>query len=115
MFSNCLPQTSALKMITAEEAVSCGRVEIGGRAVTGRQNSLYSQLGYCPQFDTVWPRISLQEHLQLFARIRGVPEEDIRGTASMIYNGKGKDLTNPNSFRIMVEELKSQDTCCPTF
>ena len=77
LFSNCLPQTSALKMITAEEAVSCGRVEIGGRAVTGRQNSLYSQLGYCPQFDTVWPRISLQEHLQLFARIRGVPEEDI--------------------------------------
>ena len=38
---------------------------------------MYSKLGYCPQFDTVWPRVRLEEHLQLFARIRGVPEEDI--------------------------------------
>ena len=72
-----VPQTSALKMMTAEEAVSGGRVEISGQTVNTRQSSVYSQLGYCPQFDTVWPRIRLQEHLQLFARIRGVPEEEI--------------------------------------
>ena len=77
--TNCPPQTSALKMMTAEEALSGGRLEISGRAVTGRQSSVYSQLGYCPQFDTVWPRIRLREHLQLFARIRGVPEQDIGG------------------------------------
>ena len=63
--------------MTAEEAVSGGRVEISGQTVNTRQSSVYSQLGYCPQFDTVWPRIRLQEHLQLFARIRGVPEEEI--------------------------------------
>ena len=64
-------------MMTAEEAVSGGTVEISGQRVGSRQSSVFSQLGYCPQFDTVWPRVKLQEHLQLFARIRGVPEEDI--------------------------------------
>ena len=63
--------------MTAEEAVSGGTVEISGQRVGSRQSSVFSQLGYCPQFDTVWPRVKLQEHLQLFARIRGVPEEDI--------------------------------------
>lgn len=32
----------------------------------------YSLLGVCPQFDCVWDDLTVQEHLALYARIKGV-------------------------------------------
>ena len=80
-------KTSAMKMMTGEEGLSVGRVEVTGLEVRSRQSSVYHQLGYCPQLDTVWPRLTLQEHLQLFARIRGVPERDIGGLVRSYLRG----------------------------
>ena len=74
-------------MMTAEEAVTVGQVEISGERVGSRQSPVFSQLGYCPQVDTVWPRVRLEEHLQLFARIRGVPEADIGGLVESYTRG----------------------------
>ena len=64
-----------------------GQVEISGELVGSRQSSVFSQLGYCPQTDTVWPRVRLQEHLQLFARIRGVAEAEIEGLVESYTRG----------------------------
>jgi len=36
-------------------------------------------LGYCPQFDAILDLMSVREHLELYARIKGVPEPDVRG------------------------------------
>lgn len=33
-----------------------------------------SSLGYCPQHDCVWRRITVKEHLQLYCDVRGVKE-----------------------------------------
>lgn len=35
-------------------------------------------MGYCPQFDGLDDLLTAAEHLQLYARLRGVPEEDIK-------------------------------------
>ena len=80
-------KTSAMKMVTSEEAVTGGRVEVTGMEVRGSQSSVYDQLGYCPQADTLWQRLSPREHLRLFARIRGVPERDIDGLVSNYLRG----------------------------
>jgi hypothetical protein len=34
-------------------------------------------LGYCPQFDSLLELLTVKEHLELFARIKGVPERDL--------------------------------------
>lgn len=31
------------------------------------------QIGYCPQFDALLEYLTVQEHLELYARIKGVP------------------------------------------
>lgn len=39
------------------------------------------QIGYCPQFDALLEFLTVQEHLELYARIKGVPEtrmKDVR-------------------------------------
>ena len=34
-------------------------------------------LGYCPQFDALCGLLTGREHLELYARLRGVPEKDV--------------------------------------
>lgn len=35
-------------------------------------------MGYCPQFDGLDDLLTAAEHLQLYARLRGVPEGDVK-------------------------------------
>ena len=35
-------------------------------------------MGYCPQFDGLDNLLTAAEHLQLYARLRGVPEQDVK-------------------------------------
>lgn len=34
-------------------------------------------VGYCPQLNPLWPRITLQEHLEIYAAIKGLHQRDI--------------------------------------
>ncbi|XP_026105113.1 ATP-binding cassette sub-family A member 5-like [Carassius auratus] len=34
-------------------------------------------VGYCPQVNPLWPRITLQEHLEIYAAIKGIQQHDI--------------------------------------
>ena len=37
---------------------------------------------YCPQFDALFDKLTVREHLQLYARIKGVKENKIPGIVS---------------------------------
>lgn len=51
-----------------------------------------SKLGYCPQHDALLDLLTVREHLELFGRIKGVPEKDLnRFVVSVIDE---MDLTN---------------------
>ncbi len=34
---------------------------------------------YCPQFDALYDLLTVREHLELFARIKGIEEPDVNG------------------------------------
>ncbi len=38
---------------------------------------VHQNLGYCPQFDAICPLLTGLEHLQFYARLRGVPPQDV--------------------------------------
>jgi len=40
--------------------------------------SVHQNLGYCPQFDALCPQLTGKEHIELYARLRGVPEQDVK-------------------------------------
>jgi ATP-binding cassette subfamily A (ABC1) protein 5 len=40
-------------------------------------------MGYCPQHDAQWKNITVREHLECYAAIRGVPPSDINRYGNM--------------------------------
>lgn len=66
-------KTTTMKIITAEEAATRGRVLIGGQSITSNISDAFQLLGYCPQHDALWKNITVREHLECYAAIRGVP------------------------------------------
>ena len=54
-------------------APSAGDAYVGGLSVTRDAAALRGRLGVCPQFDVLWPDLSVEQHLRLFAAIKGYP------------------------------------------
>ena len=42
-------------------------------------DSPLEHVGYCPQVNPLWPRITLQEHLEIYAAIKGLRGQDVPG------------------------------------
>jgi len=41
------------------------------------KSHVFREIGFCPQEDPLWPVITLKEHLQCYAELRGIPEPDV--------------------------------------
>lgn len=41
-------------------------------------SNVHQNMGYCPQFDAIDDLLTGREHLHLYARLRGVPAEEIK-------------------------------------
>ncbi|XP_074040228.1 cholesterol transporter ABCA5 [Leptinotarsa decemlineata] len=80
-------KTTTMKIITAEEAPTRGRVQIGGESINSNMNSAFQLLGYCPQHDALWKNITVREHLECYAAIRGVSYQDIPRIVSLYLSG----------------------------
>uniref|UniRef100_A0A8C3V2K4 ABC transporter domain-containing protein n=1 Tax=Catharus ustulatus TaxID=91951 RepID=A0A8C3V2K4_CATUS len=60
-------KSTTLKMISGGVAVTAGEVLLRGGD---------GALGWCPQQDPLWPHLTVLQHLEAFAAIRGMREED---------------------------------------
>ena len=40
-------------------------------------DEVHQNMGYCPQFDAINELLTGREHLELYAILRGVPEEEV--------------------------------------
>nr|CAD7408080.1 unnamed protein product [Timema cristinae] len=80
-------KTTTMKIMIAEEAASKGRVKIGGHNITSNVDEAFQMMGYCPQHDAQWKNITVREHLECYAAIRGVPSSDIARVVDMYLAG----------------------------
>ncbi|XP_031848316.1 cholesterol transporter ABCA5 isoform X1 [Nomia melanderi] len=80
-------KTTTMKIIIAEEAASRGRVHIGGHNIYSNMSEAFRQMGYCPQHDAQWKNITVREHLECYAAIRGVPWGDIGRIVDLYLSG----------------------------
>lgn len=60
-------------MLTGDEMVTDGDAIISGNSIVSQLDDARQNLGYCPQEDALLSSLTGIEHLQLFARLRGVP------------------------------------------
>ena len=59
-------------MLTGDEVASDGSASILGHQLDLNRRSFLSQIGYCPQFDSIIPQLTGRELLRLMCRVRGV-------------------------------------------
>ncbi|KAK3091975.1 hypothetical protein FSP39_024134 [Pinctada imbricata] len=71
-------KTTTLNMVIAEQSPTKGKVMIAGHNIRSAASDAYTCMGYCPQHDALWDMLTLQEHLEIYAAIQGIPSDQIR-------------------------------------
>eukprot|EP00941_MAST-03F_sp_MAST-3F-sp1_P001419 g1419.t1 len=67
-------KSTTFKMLSGDVLPSSGTALLGGRDVLRQQIAVRRLIGYCPQHNALLPRLTVSEHLYLFARIKGVTD-----------------------------------------
>jgi len=71
-------KTTCMGMLTCEFPPSGGEAFVGGKGILSQPAKVQQQIGYCPQFDALLDCLTGREHLQLYAKIKGVPARQIK-------------------------------------
>jgi ABC-type multidrug transport system ATPase subunit len=73
----CLSVCPSVRQLTCS-AHATGMMEptsgdalINGLSIRDHMDAIRRSLGVCPQFDILWPDITVREHLHLYAAIKG--------------------------------------------
>jgi len=64
--------------LSGEFPPSSGQAFLANNDIVSDQDRCRRLLGYCPQFDALLDLLTAREHLELFARIKGVPESAMK-------------------------------------
>ncbi|KAK3023526.1 hypothetical protein RJ639_044792 [Escallonia herrerae] len=67
----------ALFIEQREECPSGGSAFVFGKDIRLNSKAARQHIGYCPQFDALLEFVTVKEHLELYARIKGVPDHKL--------------------------------------
>nr|GEU87189.1 ABC transporter A family member 2-like [Tanacetum cinerariifolium] len=73
-------KTTAINCLTGITPVTEGDALIYGHSIRSSvgMSNIQKMIGVCPQFDILWDALSGQEHLYLFASIKGLPPASLK-------------------------------------
>uniref|UniRef100_A0AAQ4RMK2 P-type phospholipid transporter n=1 Tax=Gasterosteus aculeatus aculeatus TaxID=481459 RepID=A0AAQ4RMK2_GASAC len=74
-------KTSTFRMLTGDTSITYGEAFLNQHSVMTEMERVHQLMGYCPQFDALSDLLTGREHLELYARLRGVPEESVTKVA----------------------------------
>uniref|UniRef100_A0A452J5G4 ABC transporter domain-containing protein n=1 Tax=Gopherus agassizii TaxID=38772 RepID=A0A452J5G4_9SAUR len=69
-------KSTTINMITGETTLTAGQV--------GETESPTGFLGHCPQENPLWPNLTVQQHLEVYAAVKGMRKEDAAVTIKRI-------------------------------
>lgn len=70
-------KTTTFKMMTGDERITSGTAYVKGMNLAADVNSVYKEIGYCPQFDALLDDLTGREILRIFCLLRGVQRDRI--------------------------------------
>jgi len=72
-------KTTTFKMLTGDLSPTSGDAYIQGYSVRNNLKQVHENVGYCPQFDALIEEMTGRETITMYARLRGIPEPEIKG------------------------------------
>jgi ATP-binding cassette subfamily A (ABC1) protein 3 len=73
--TNGAGKTSTFKVLTGDISASFGEATIMGYEMPQNLIQIRHLVGYCPQFDSILENLTAQEHLELYANLKGIKPE----------------------------------------
>jgi ATP-binding cassette subfamily A (ABC1) protein 3 len=71
-------KSTAIGMLTGLIPPSAGTATVEGRDIRQDMPEIRKNLGVCPQHDILFPMLTVEEHLILFASFKGTPRSDLK-------------------------------------
>lgn len=68
-------KTTTFKSLTNGIVPTSGTIMINGQDTRKSFDQIRKMIGYCPQYDCVFDLLTVEEHLEYYARIKGIPLE----------------------------------------
>uniref|UniRef100_A0A8C5ZL43 ATP-binding cassette sub-family A member 6-like n=1 Tax=Marmota marmota marmota TaxID=9994 RepID=A0A8C5ZL43_MARMA len=83
-------KSSSIRMIAGITKPTGGQVELRVgecKSFLGQQgDGMVKFLGYCPQENVLWPTLTMKEHLEVYATVKGLQKEDAAIVISRLVN-----------------------------
>ena len=70
-------KTTIFKAITEEHAPSHGSIYVNGLNIMQHFDEVKLMFGYCPQFDAIFPYMTVYENLEFYSKIKGVAPDKL--------------------------------------
>lgn len=71
-------KTTTMSIITGMLYPTSGNVYVDNRSVLNEMDVIRKSLGLCPQFDILWPTLTVKDHLTFYAEIKGVRRDKVK-------------------------------------
>ncbi|XP_055602218.1 phospholipid-transporting ATPase ABCA1-like [Uranotaenia lowii] len=79
-------KTTTMSMLTGMFSPSSGTATINGHDIRTDMNRVRSSMGLCPQHNVLFDELTVSEHLQFAARLKGVPRNQVHETVTKYIN-----------------------------
>ncbi|XP_051851187.1 ATP-binding cassette sub-family A member 10-like [Antechinus flavipes] len=98
-------KSTSIRMITGEIRPTAGEVVLkGNRSSLSQQGAdTIKFLGYCPQENSLWRNLTVRDHLEVFAAVKGMKKED----ATIMISRLANVLKLQEHMNISVKELSA--------
>ncbi|XP_063977334.1 uncharacterized protein LOC135162614 [Diachasmimorpha longicaudata] len=70
-------KSTTFRMLIGEESGNGGQMWLKNFSIENNRAKYLQEMGYCPQQDAIMGALNSWDHLYLFARLRGVPEDQV--------------------------------------
>ncbi|OMJ77796.1 hypothetical protein SteCoe_22546 [Stentor coeruleus] len=71
-------KTTLISMLTGSAPITSGDIKVRDKFLTENSAEIRKILGVCPQHNILYPELTVYEHLQLYAKIKGVSKNKLK-------------------------------------
>ncbi|XP_075435187.1 ATP-binding cassette sub-family A member 2 [Ascaphus truei] len=94
-------KTTTMSILTGLFPPTSGSATIYGHDIRTEMNEIRKSLGMCPQHNVLFDKLTVEEHLWLYSRLKGMAEEEIRKEMDKMI----EDLELSNKRHCLVQTL----------
>ena len=94
-------KTTTINVLCGMMSASEGKASIYGYNVLTEMKEIRKMMGICPQHNILFPKLTVKEHLSIFADFKGMPKKEINEEIEMLL----KDLNLKNKENVLSMNL----------